>query len=83
MKPELGRRARVDELAEWLRAVAGDDAEFGALMACAAGVLEDMTEDEAQDVVPEIVPVCFAARPHGPPVAANDNARVSRRRTRH
>jgi hypothetical protein len=83
MQSELGRAAKARELAEWFRAVAGDDAEFGALMGSTADVLEDMAEDEAQDVVPEIAPINVVVLPCGLPVATNDNARASRRRTRH
>lgn len=83
MQSELGRAAKARELAEWFRAVAGDEDEFGALMAHAAELLDDVAEDEAEDEVPEIAPVNVIVLPRGLPVAMNDNARGSRQRTRH
>jgi hypothetical protein len=83
MQPEFERADELYELADWLRAVAGDESEdagFRALMARAADVVDGLVEDEPQDAVPDIPPLNVIARPHRRPVAANDNLRLLPRR---
>ena len=68
MKVRKDRAARARELAEWFRGIGGDEA--AGLMARAAHALERVAQDETPYL------------PTAAPVAANDNARVSRRRIR-
>jgi hypothetical protein len=83
MQPEMECADELCELADWLRAVAGDkteDAGFRALMARVADVVDGLADDEPQDVVPDIPPLNVIAHPHRRPVAANDNLRLLPRR---
>ena len=82
MPSERDRAAKAQELAEWFRIIAGEDSRLGELMVRAADALECVAEDEPQDVVPDVIPAVFVSVPRRRPVAANDNAKALRRRTK-
>jgi len=72
MKKREDRAARARELAEWFRGIGGDEA--GGLMARTAHALDQVAQDETVSETPHLAITA--------PVAANDNAKASRRRIR-